>query len=42
MNAEEIASRINTLENLSQLYDSAPEPLKSETLKLIKENIKFA
>ena len=42
MLSEEIASKINTLENLCQLYSTAPEPLKSETLKLIRENIKFA
>ncbi len=42
MDAEDVASRINTLENLSQLYSTAPEPLKGETLKLIKEHIKFA
>jgi hypothetical protein len=42
MESEDIASKINTLENLSALYDTSPEPLKSEVLKLIQENIKFA
>lgn len=42
MKSEDIASKINTIENLCALYQTAPEPLKSETLKVINENIKFA